>query len=191
MNVGLLPRHSGSCFRAALRPKRTSLLRYNSTTTSPGGSPQQLNWEDFLKIRGGRRKWQTAATVPFALLGFFGGIAYFGNLEPDPTKPIMGVDPFFFYGFCTLGCVGAGALIGPTVGSALWRYTHRNLVTVIDAREKEFLQHIARRRVDPSLQSPTTPIPDFYGEKIGSLHQYRQWLRDQGKYRRKAVLPED
>jgi hypothetical protein len=65
---------------------------------------------------------------------------------------------------------------------------------LIDAREREFFKHIAKNRVDPSYQSPTNPIPDFYGlylinlwilhalihvifmlgEKIGSLHQYRQ-----------------
>lgn len=63
------------------------------------------------------------ATIPSAILGFVGGIAYFGTLETDASKPIMvrpynhllrcyglinsqGVDPFFFYGVCTLGCVG-------------------------------------------------------------------------------------
>lgn len=30
-----------------------------------------------------------AITIPCALLGFFGGAAYFGALETDPTKPIM------------------------------------------------------------------------------------------------------
>jgi import inner membrane translocase subunit TIM23 len=27
---------------------------------------------------------------------------------------------------------------------------------------------------------------DDAGERIGSLHEYRQWLRDQAKFRRKA-----
>jgi hypothetical protein len=29
-------------------------------------------------------------------------------------------------------------------------------------------------------------VPDYYGEKIGSMKGYRQWLRDQATYRRKA-----
>jgi hypothetical protein len=29
------------------------------------------------------------------------------------------------------------------------------------------------------------------GEKIGSLRDYRQWLRDQAKYKRKAQWPEE
>lgn len=59
--------------------------------------------------------------------------------------------------------VGAGALIGPTIGSAIWRFSNRNSIALIDAREREFLQHIAKKRVDPTLQSPTNPIPDYYG----------------------------
>lgn len=57
--------------------------------------------------------------------------------------------------------------------------------------------------------SPVMPTHRFaVGEKIGSLHDYRQvrieklaslrvkliclqWLRDQAKYKRKAFLPED
>lgn len=30
-----------------------------------------------------------AMTIPCAMLGFFGGVAYFGTLETDPTKLIM------------------------------------------------------------------------------------------------------
>ncbi|KAL0946490.1 hypothetical protein HGRIS_012708 [Hohenbuehelia grisea] len=172
---------------STLRPKGTLSARFNSSQAAP----EHLSWQEYLQVRGSRRKWQTAATIPCSILGFVGGVALFGTLETDATKPIMGVDPFFFYGACTLACVGAGAIIGPTIGSAIWRYTHRRSVALIDAREKEFFHRIAKNRVDPSLQSPTTPIPDFYGEKIGSLHQYRQWLRDQAKYRRKATLPEN
>ena len=29
------------------------------------------------------------------------------------------------------------------------------------------------------------------GEKIGSLHQYRQWLRDQARYKRKSGWIDD
>lgn len=65
-------------------------------------------------------------------------------------------------------------------------------MALIEARDREFHQHIVRNRVDPRAQSATNPVPDFYGkrllislshvlrhtsltgEKIGSLHQYRQ-----------------
>jgi mitochondrial import inner membrane translocase subunit TIM23 len=65
-------------------------------------------------------------------------------------------------------------------------------MALIEARDREFHQHIVKNRVDPRAQSATNPVPDFYGEpssssrfrdvteylfpgeKIGSLHQYRQ-----------------
>ena len=88
---------------------------------------------------------------------------------------------------------GAGYLVGPIIGSTLWRVTHRRTMALIEARDREFHQHIVKNRVDPRAQSATNPVPDFYGkytltlilrhvlrrrpltgEKIGSLHQYRQ-----------------
>jgi len=132
-----------------------------------------------------------ALTVPCALVGLGGGLLYFGSLETDPSKPIMGIDPFFFYGICTVGCIGAGAVVGPTIGSAIWRIVHRYNIPLIDAKDREFYHRISKNRVDAALQSPTHPVPDYYGEKIGSLHEYRSWLRDQAKYKRKVLFAEE
>ncbi|KAJ7633077.1 presequence translocated-associated motor subunit PAM17 [Roridomyces roridus] len=151
----------------------------------------ELKWAEYLKIRRRRRQLQTAFTIPCAAVGFFGGVAYFGSLQTDPTKPIMGIDPMMFYAGCCLLCMGGGFVVGPSIGSAIWRLVNRNLISKIDARDREFYTHIARNRVDASLQSATNPIPDYYGEKIGSLKGYRQWLRDQSKYRKKASLTVD
>ncbi|KAG6873802.1 hypothetical protein C0995_011027 [Termitomyces sp. Mi166 len=173
--------------------KNPVLLRFKTTPAQKPavGGGKALTWSEYLAIRGSKRKWQLAVTIPCALIGFFGGATYFGSLETDPTRPIMGIDPFFFYGACTVACVGMGALIGPSIGVAAWRARHRNQLALVDAMDREFYRRIAKNRVDASLQSPTHPVPDYYGEKIGSLHQYRQWLRDQGKYKRKHTLPEE
>jgi len=130
-------------------------------------------------------------TIPFTIGGLMAGASYFGSLELDPTKPILGLEPMIFYGGCTAACMGAGYLIGPSVGAACWRLTHRRTMNLIDARDREFHKRIVKNRVDPQAQSATNPVPDFYGEKVASLHQYRQWLRDQGKYKRKSELPEE
>jgi import inner membrane translocase subunit TIM23 len=104
-----------------------------------------------------------------------------------------------------------GAVMGPTIGASIWRLKYSKSMPRIEAREREFYQHIIRNRVDPSAGgSANNPVPDFYGmcgstipiarqthwvptwlnnsagERIGNLHQYRQWLRDQNKFRRKA-----
>jgi hypothetical protein len=46
-------------------------------------------------------------------------------------------------------------------------------------KEKEFYARIKKYRVDPSSSSMANPVPDFYGEKIGSVKDYRRWLKDQ------------
>lgn len=52
--------------------------------------------------------------------------------------------------------------------------------------DKEFYKHIVRNRADPSSNSARNPIPDYYGEKIKSVSEYRTWLRKHREYRRKA-----
>jgi len=172
--------------------RRTVLpsIRFQSTDVSQGAK-NTLPWSEYLTIRRGKRKWEMALTIPCVLAGLAGGAVYFGSMELDATKPIMGIDPLFFFSGATLGCMGAGYLVGPILGSTLWRVTHRRTMALIEERDREFHRHIVRNRVDPRAQSATNPVPDFYGEKIGSLHQYRQWLRDQARYKRKAQWPED
>ncbi|KAH9997590.1 mitochondrial import protein Pam17-domain-containing protein [Russula vinacea] len=193
----------------AVNSRRNVLLsiRLKSTNASQSGQ-NTLPWSEYLAIRRGKRKWEMALTIPCVLAGLAGGAAYFGSMELDATKPIMvreyffvwgtalfifpqGIDPLLFFGGSTLGCMGAGYLVGPILGSTLWRVTHRRAMALIEDRDREFHRHIVRNRVDPRAQSATNPVPDFYGEKIGSLHQYRQWLRDQARYKRKAQWPED
>ncbi|KAK2466640.1 hypothetical protein APHAL10511_000898 [Amanita phalloides] len=167
--------------------RRSPFKYYKFTRQKSTAIVSNLSWNGYLAIRHNKR----AVTIPCAILGFAGGIVYFGTREADALKPIMGIDPFFFYGICTVACGGAGWLTGPSLGTAIWRMTHRRLLPLIDARDREFYSRIAKNRVDASLQTPTQPVPDYYGEKIGSLHQYRQWLRDQTKYRRRVTLPEE
>jgi len=46
-------------------------------------------------------------------------------------------------------------------------------------KEREFYNRIKRHRVDPTSSSIANPVPDYYGEKIGSVAGYRRWLKDQ------------
>jgi len=176
---------------ASSRRTVLSSIRFRSTEGVSQGAKNTLPWSEYLAIRRGKRKWEMALTIPCVLAGLAGGAAYFGSMELDATKPIMGIDPLLFFGGATMGCMGAGYLVGPILGSNLWRVTHRRTMALIEERDREFHRHIVRNRVDPRAQSATNPVPDFYGEKIGSLHQYRQWLRDQARYKRKSQWPED
>ncbi|EMD38237.1 hypothetical protein CERSUDRAFT_113396 [Gelatoporia subvermispora B] len=174
--------------RYAANPGTTARAKQETVTKL---EQETLPWAEYLAIRKAKRRWETVMTIPFTIGGLMGGIAFFGSLEVDPTKPIFNIDPMYVYGFATLACAGLGYLIGPVVGSACWRMTHRRSMNLIEKRDREFYNRIVKNRGDPSAQSATNPVPDYYGEKIGSLHNYRQWLRDQAKFKRKAYLPED
>jgi hypothetical protein len=42
-------------------------------------------------------------------------------------------------------------------------------MSLIEDKDRQFHQHIKRNRVDPSTQSTTNPVPDFYGECTPTL----------------------
>lgn len=65
-------------------------------------------------------------------------------------------------------------------GRDLVRYTDNS-----QQKEKSFYARIKRYRADPSASSPQNPIPDYYGEKIASVKDYRRWLKDQRTFNRK------
>lgn len=56
---------------------------------------------------------------------------------------------------------------------------------MLSQKEREFYARIKKFRVDPSVSSMQNPVPDYYGEKIGSVTGYRRWLKDQRAFRLK------
>lgn len=78
-------------------------IRLASTTTSSSTVPSSsaLTWPQYLALRYRRRIVSQVASVPTTFAAFFGGAAYFGSLEMDPTQPIFGIDPMFVYGGAT------------------------------------------------------------------------------------------
>jgi len=112
-------------------------------------------------------------------------MGYLANKEIDVTQTILGMDPLVVFGLATIGSGAAGWLVGPSVGGAVFRVVNRRYTAQLAEREREFLTHIKKNRVDPSFQSFSNPVPDYYGEKIGSVRQYRQWLKDQRAYNKK------
>jgi import inner membrane translocase subunit TIM23 len=61
---------------------------------------------------------------------------------------------------------GLGYLLGPAIGSACWRMAHRRTLNLIEVKDREFHKHIVKNRVDPTAQSATNPVPDFYGMEL-------------------------
>lgn len=91
-------------------------------------------------------------------------------------------------GLATVGIGALGWLSGPLVGNAVWkgRVKKMGYAEQVDRKEREFYHHLTKNRVDPRMQSVSNPVPDYYGEKIGSIKDYRRWLRDQRAYNKKT-----
>merc|ERR1712093_134308 len=191
--------------RLVLQQQQTAQLRQASTsagqsTSSASTKASQhkgkieavtMPWDQYFKLRKGRRTWGTVAAVPTTVTGVVLGGGYFANLETDPDTMILGVEPIYAYGVAVIGCVALGWLSGPILGNALWRAPPRSVLEPMERMDSVFLRHVQRMRVDPSRQSVNNPVPDYYGEHIYSKKQYRQWLRDQAAYRRKATFGSD
>lgn len=172
--------------RAATGLMRTTLSRANSTTTSSTTQQAFLTWDDFLAKRIQRRRVSLAASVFTGLVGVSVGWAVIANIEIDPTEPIYGFDPLVVLPIGLILCGGAGALLGPSLGSAIFRFSLGKNGASFAAKNADFLRHVQKNRPDPSKQTYANPVPDYYGEKIGSLKDYRRWLRDGRAYRRKV-----
>ena len=94
-------------------------------------------------------------------------------------------DPFVSMGIATCAAALLGWLVGPFFGNALWRAIYRSRVVEFMKKERAFFERIKRHRVDPRGASANNPVPDYYGEKVGSVEGYRRWLKDQRAFNRK------
>ncbi|KAJ5793339.1 Presequence translocated-associated motor subunit pam17 [Penicillium pulvis] len=160
-------------------------LRMNSTS-SAGKDEVKLDWDSFFKLRASRRRYSLASSVATCLVSTTAGVQILSSQDLESLgAQVMGLDPFVVLGMATAACGAAGWLLGPIVGNGLWGLVYRRFTPSVATKEKEFFDRIRRFRVDPSTNSIANPVPDYYGEKIGSVQGYRQWLKDQRAYNRK------
>ncbi|CAG8632323.1 6062_t:CDS:2 [Paraglomus occultum] len=171
----------------------TPLFRPNRSYSSPpptipSRTPDgKLTWDKYFTLRRKRKNMERGFLIPTSLLSIGGSVAYAATRPVDPT-PIFGQDPIVMGSIGILCCGVAGVLIGPIIGSSVWKLLHREDVKLMEERDREFYQHIKRNRADPSLFSLRNPAPDYYGEKIKSVQEYRTWLRKQRECIRKGTF---
>ncbi|KAF9356991.1 TIM23 complex component [Mortierella sp. AD094] len=146
-----------------------------------------MDWNSYFLLRRTRRIYERVFMVPCALLSLLGAGAYFAQKDFDPM-PIFGMDQVVVYGLGTVAAGIVGLAVGPVVGNIAFRATHSKARPLVDMMDKEFYKHIVRNRADPTANSVRNPVPDYYGEKIKSVSEYRKWLRKQREYRRKATF---
>lgn len=187
---------------------RNTSIRSNSTESAAfrnGDAP--LDWNSFFKLRASRRRYTLGSSIATSVVTTTLGVQFIATQDLESLGvQVMGLDPFVVLGLATAACGAAGWLMGPFVGNAVWGLIYRNYrtsvnivslcpreipanwisaYTVISQKEKEFFNRIKKYRVDPSSNSIANPVPDYYGEKIGSVQGYRQWLKDQRAFNRK------
>ncbi|EFE37636.1 presequence translocase-associated motor subunit Pam17, putative [Trichophyton verrucosum HKI 0517] len=183
----LITRNSQPCL-VSRRNSSTSTQAASSSShpTSTSNTPVKLDWNTFFQLRASRRKYSLISSVlaAFTTTAAGGQILATQNLESLGAQ-IMGFDPLIVLGLATAASGALGWLAGPFLGNGLWGLVYRKYKSAVAIKEKEFYDRIKRFRVDPSANSFANPVPDYYGEKIGSVQGYRQWLKDQRAYNRK------
>ncbi|KAG2218362.1 hypothetical protein INT45_012504 [Circinella minor] len=174
-----------------------SASRYTTKTTTETteqeGEQQKTSndiasWDDYFKLRKKRRAYELVTCVPSTIAPAFGSISYFAQLEIDPFTTFFGLDPVMASAVATVGAGFGGFMIGPMVGNLIFKAMNNKIAPAMDARDKEFYEHIKANRADARLNSIRNPVPDYYGEKIQSVHDYRSWLRKQREHYRKGVF---
>ncbi|KAF9106709.1 TIM23 complex component [Mortierella sp. GBA35] len=160
---------------------------------------EDMDWSSYFALRGTRRLYERVLMVPSGLLGLFGGGYYFVHQEFDPTASFFGMDQIIVYGLGTIASGVLGLALGPVVGNVIFRSVHAHARPLVDQvlrlldffspqMDREFFKRIVENRANPTGNPLTNPIPDFYGEKIKSVTDYRTWLRKQREYQRKTTF---
>ncbi|KAL9095594.1 MAG: hypothetical protein Q9165_002026 [Trypethelium subeluteriae] len=154
-----------------------------NTTTSTSPLSPRLPWHEFFRLRKRRRQLTLSSSIVGSALFFYGGVSFLStfDLSDVPGAATLGLDPFILLGLETFGFAVVGWLAGPVAGEALFR------VLVVggrgagefQAKEREFFARIKKHRADPANSSVQNPVPDYYGEKISGVKDYRRWLKDQ------------
>ncbi|KAF2710301.1 Pam17-domain-containing protein [Pleomassaria siparia CBS 279.74] len=150
------------------------------TPANTAATPQQLTWNDFLALRRTRRKISVVASSVSAIATTYTGLRVFIDQGMDSTLAMsFGLDPLMVTGFSAMAMMAVGWLIGPFFGNAVFNVRYRAIRADLESKEREFYNRIKKHRVDPTSSSMANPVPDYYGEKIGSVAGYRRWLKDQ------------
>jgi mitochondrial import inner membrane translocase subunit TIM23 len=161
----------------------------NSQPTSTNTTPPALDWNTFFRLRTTRRYYSLTSSL-LGLTSTATLTAIFLTMYPDQSDTLIKLipmDPIISTGITMTISMLAGWLIGPIFGNGLWRLLYRRRVPEFTAKERAFFERIKRHRVNPSGASTNNPVPDFYGEKIGSVQGYRRWLKDQRVFNRKRM----
>jgi import inner membrane translocase subunit TIM23 len=96
----------------------------------------------------------------------------------DPSKLLFGMDPIVFAGLSIVTTGTIGYFVGCSLPLVYLKHFNHSLFMQHEARKGDFFQRICKLRANVSSDpSKLLSSVDFYGEGIGSVAQYRNWLR--------------
>jgi len=181
------------------------------------GEGEKVTWDEYFQFKRRRVLIQRGVGIPLAFGGLAGTFLYASTLELD-GQPIMGMDPMVLLVAGSLTATIAGFFVG-TLGTGIaWRFIYAKKIKAVDKMDKEFFERIARlrcgapnfllcvwvcdshmiiivlvivNRAQPNPLVLNNPPPDYYGEKIKSVSEFRDWIRKQREYakRHSATKP--
>lgn len=111
---------------ASTTPAKEAIAAAANTPTGPS---EKLTWNEFLRLRKIRRRFNLVASASLAAVSFVTGLGWLSeqNLEQLGSQ-LFGMDPLFVMGLSALGFAGAGWVVGPFIGSAIWRASYSSRV---------------------------------------------------------------
>ena len=168
-----------------------SLCRTRNASTiadpSAASANTSLDWNTFFRMRTIRRRYSLTSSILTSLVSTGGALYAFSEIPAiaDNITKVIPTDPVVALIIATFSSTVVGWLLGPAAGNTIWRLSHRTRLQEFIIKERGFFERIKKHRVNPSGASTNNPVPDFYGEKVGSVSGYRRWLKDQRAFNRK------
>ena len=182
----------------------SSIIQNTATLEQTAG----LKWNDYFRMRVQRNRFRPLLGIPSLFAGVGLVVA---ACPYNPVEPMLGgIDPTIIMGMGAMAAGLFSYQLGTFASQTLWRLTkHRQVLRQFDSMDSKFYNSVAKNRAERG-QSPyiqtlgRSPLraakssssnnsssasasgsdsmaTDYYGERVKSLSDYRQWLRRQHK----------
>ena len=95
----------------------------SSPSSIPPELPNQpsLNWQQYFNLRRSRRRYNLSSSILSAGASTYLGVFFLQTNALDFLATTFGLDPFISMGLTVTAAGGAGWLLGPILGSAVFR----------------------------------------------------------------------
>ncbi|KAJ3223282.1 hypothetical protein HK099_001323 [Clydaea vesicula] len=145
-----------------------------------------LPWKEYFRLKKNVKNAERTLGIIGGGTALISSSYYFGAVADfDPVEKVFGmIDPQVAFPIATLAIGSMGWMFGKVLGGSIWRLCqNRHVLKCIDAMDTDFyhrIQHHRPKNINTSLQI----VPDYYGEKINSVQDYRSWLKKQKEWHR-------